>query len=183
MDRILHYGYGKTTMAEIASDCSMSAGNIYRFFKSKIDIAEAMARKINVEVFQTYAELARDEDRSSLERLKEFFIYRMERTFELLEKDDKILEVAEVLGEERPTFANEQLAQERIYLSEILNQGVAMGELKLEKDANFTAEMLQVAFMKFGYPQLWSHLSLEKLHREITGVMDIICAALRSKSQ
>ena len=42
MDRIKHYGYGKTTMAEIARDCDMSAGNIYRFFASKIDIAEAI---------------------------------------------------------------------------------------------------------------------------------------------
>ena len=41
--RIMHYGYAKTTMAEIARDCCMSAGNIYRFFASKIDIAEAMA--------------------------------------------------------------------------------------------------------------------------------------------
>ena len=27
-DRILHYGYNKTTMSEIAADCGMSAGNI-----------------------------------------------------------------------------------------------------------------------------------------------------------
>ena len=45
MNRIKHYGYGKTTMAEIAADCDMSPGNIYRFFEAKIDIAEAMARK------------------------------------------------------------------------------------------------------------------------------------------
>ena len=45
MARIKHYGYGKTTMAEIASDCCMSPGNIYRFFEAKIDIAEAMARQ------------------------------------------------------------------------------------------------------------------------------------------
>ncbi|GAV21360.1 bacterial regulatory proteins, TetR family [Mariprofundus micogutta] len=29
--RFSHYGYGKTTMAEIASDCQMSVGNLYRF--------------------------------------------------------------------------------------------------------------------------------------------------------
>ena len=32
-------------MAEIAADCRMSPGNIYRFFEAKIDIAEAMARQ------------------------------------------------------------------------------------------------------------------------------------------
>lgn len=180
MDRILHYGYGKTTMAEIAKDCSMSAGNIYRFFKSKLDIAEAMARKINSDVFQTFAEISRDSDRPALDRLKEFFVFRMERTFELLEKDAKVLEVAEVLSHERPQFANEELAQERIYLGQILQQGVDSGEIELCcEDINTTAEMIQVACMKFGYPQLWSHLTLDKLHRELDGVMQLMFAALR----
>lgn len=179
MDRILHYGYGKTTMAEIAKDCSMSAGNIYRFFKSKLDIAEAMARKINSDVFQTFSELSRDTSKPASQRLHEFFVFRMERTYELLEKDAKVLEVAEVLSEERPQFANEELAQERIYLAQILQQGVESGEFKTTEDYNTLAEMLQVAFMKFGYPQLWSQLTLEKLRRELDGVMDLMLAALR----
>ena len=41
--RFSHFGYGKTTMAEIAADCSMSPGNLYRFFPGKLDIAEAIA--------------------------------------------------------------------------------------------------------------------------------------------
>ena len=40
--RILHYGYAKTTMAEIAADCKMSAGNLYRYFPSKADIIRAV---------------------------------------------------------------------------------------------------------------------------------------------
>ena len=58
-NRIKHYGYGKTTMSEIAGDCGMSAGNIYRFFASKLDIAEAMARQFNSDLYQTYSEIAR----------------------------------------------------------------------------------------------------------------------------
>ena len=182
MDRILHYGYGKTTMAEIAADCSMSAGNIYRFFKSKLDIAEAMARTINADVFQTFAEFARDAKRPALLRLREFFMYRLERTYGLLEKDAKVLEVAEVLGHERPEFANEELAQERIYLVQIINQGVEKGEIEINADPAFVAEMLQTALMKFGYPQLWSSLNLEKLKREFNGVFDLLERSLLAKA-
>mgnify|MGYP006198667153 CR=1 FL=1 len=39
-DSVRDVGVRRTTMAEIAADCGMSAGNIYRFFPSKIDIAE-----------------------------------------------------------------------------------------------------------------------------------------------
>ena len=42
--RFMHYGYTKTTMAELASDCEMSPGNLYRYFPGKLDIAEAICR-------------------------------------------------------------------------------------------------------------------------------------------
>ena len=180
MERILHYGYAKTTMAEIASDCDMSAGNIYRFFSSKLDIAEAMARKKSALIFQAFAEISRRDGESAIERINEFFTRRLQKTFETLEKNQKILEVAEVLGRERPEFVNEQLAQERVYIARILEQGVERGELRPLEDSSFTAEMLQTALMKFEYPQLFSRLSLKKLEREFHGVMELLRLALQN---
>src|SRR5262249_10860338 len=43
--RFTHYGYSKTTMAEVASDCNMSSGNLYRYFPGKLDIAEEIGRE------------------------------------------------------------------------------------------------------------------------------------------
>ena len=68
VERILHYGYSKTTMAEIARDCNMSAGNIYRFFASKLDIAEAMAHKFNEEAYLTFSQIAERKDSASNRR-------------------------------------------------------------------------------------------------------------------
>jgi len=177
MDRIMHYGYGKTTMAEIARDCGMSAGNIYRFFASKIDIAEAMARKLNTEIAAKNAALVRGQG-SAIEKMRRFHHTALTSTFEKLDKDAKILEVAEVLSSERPTFANEEMAQERVYLVQILEQGIADGDFAPMENPNFIAEMMQSATMKFRYPQLFSRLTLPKLERELDGVMDIILAGL-----
>lgn len=177
MDRIKHYGYAKTTMAEIARDCDMSAGNIYRFFASKIDIAEAMARKLNMEINAQNAALARGAG-SAIEKMRRFHHTAFTTTFEKLDNDAKILEVAEVLSHERPTFANEEMAQERVYLVQILEQGIADGDFAPMENPNFIAEMMQSATMKFRYPQLWSRLTLPKLERELEGVMDIILAGL-----
>ena len=179
MARILHYGYAKTTMSEIARDCDMSAGNIYRFFASKLDIAEAMARKFNGEIYQEYARIAR-QDLPAAERLHMFFTYGMEHTFEKLDSDDKLLEVAEVLSENRPLMMNEELAQERIHLVHILEDGVLRGEFAPMEDPSFVAEMVQVAIMKFRYPQLFSRLTLPKLQRELDGVAMLLLAALRA---
>lgn len=177
MDRIMHYGYAKTTMAEIARDCGMSAGNIYRFFASKLDIAEAMARKLNMEISAENAALVRDKG-SAPDKLRRFHHGALKKTFEKLDSDAKILEVAEVLAHERPTFANEEFAQERVYLVQILEQGISAGDFAPMENPNFIAEMMQAATMKFRYPQLWSRLTLPKLQRELDGVMDIVLAGL-----
>lgn len=177
MARIKHYGYGKTTMSEIARDCGMSAGNIYRFFASKLDIAEAMARQFNLEIYQEFASIARSEATAAA-RLKGIFIYGMESTFAKLDNDEKILEVAEVLTENRPLFANEEMAAERIYIVNVLEDGVKLGEFAPMDDPAYVAEMIQTATMKFRYPQLFSRLTLPKLRRELDGVMALILAGL-----
>ncbi len=175
--RIMHYGYAKTTMAEIARDCDMSAGNIYRFFASKLDIAEAMARKFHGETFELFAALTRKKTPAPL-RLREFFLTDMERIYHAIEEKAKILEVAEVLSHERPLMFNEQLAQERVYLTRIIQDGIDAGDFRPLANIEETAEFMQSALMKFRFPQLFSKLTLPKLRRELDGVMDILLAGL-----
>jgi len=181
MARIKHYGYSKTTMAEIAADCDMSPGNIYRFFEAKIDIAEAMARKHYEEHRASLAAIARKKDWSADKRLRELFLVRLRDSYCLLEQSDKILELAEVLHRERPLFANEQLALERVFLTALLEEGAAAG-IFADSDHAFDAEMIQAATMKFGVPQLFSQLTLPKLERELTGVLDLLLKGLYLRS-
>src|SRR5262249_50713287 len=130
MNRIKHYGYGKTTMAEIAADCDMSPGNIYRFFEAKIDIAEAMARDHYAEMQSQLAAVARKKDWSADKRLREIFRKRMRDNFEISEPSAKLLEVAEVPAHDRPLFMNELTAQERVIITAVIEEGVAAGLFK-----------------------------------------------------
>lgn len=182
MTRIKHYGYGKTTMAEIAADCGMSPGNIYRFFEAKIDIAEAMARRHYSEIQLESAALARRKDMKPDERLREIFFKRMRDNYILFHENAKILEVAEVLGRERPMFSNEQLAHDRVFLSALLEEGADEG-LFTSGDYEFIAEMLQSATVKFSIPQLFSQLTLPKLERELAGVLDLLLNGLYARPE
>lgn len=182
ISRIKHYGYGKTTMAEIAADCDMSPGNIYRFFEAKIDIAEAMARKHYAAEQADLAAIARKKDWPADRRLREIFFKRLRDSFCMFEENAKIIEVAEVLHRERPLFANEQLALERVFLSALLEEGEAAGLFR-PGDHAFTAEMMQTATMKFSVPQLFSKLALPKLERELDGVLNLILNGLYTDPQ
>jgi AcrR family transcriptional regulator len=172
-ERIMHYGYAKTTMAEIAADCGMSAGNIYRFFESKADIAEAMARQHYTHQHAEMAQLSRRADLPPDHRIKAMFFKRMHDNFAMFADNAKILDVADVLKKERPIFMNEQLAQERVYLAAVLEEGAREGLFR-DGDHGFMAEMMQAATVKFSIPQMFSKLTLPKLERELDGVLDLL---------
>jgi AcrR family transcriptional regulator len=180
-ERILHYGYGKTTMSEIAADCGMSAGNIYRFFPSKIDIAEAMTRQFAAESLITYQAIMRDPHRSAFQKLQDFFTFRLERTYNMFDRNPKLIELAHIMAQERPAFIAEELMQERLLIESILAEGVEKGDFAPIESTAFTAEITQCATMKFRFPQFWSRLSLKELRHEIDGLMLLVLNGLSSR--
>ncbi|MBL8781296.1 MAG: TetR/AcrR family transcriptional regulator [Alphaproteobacteria bacterium] len=175
--RFVHYGYAKTTMAEIAADCSMSPGNLYRYFPGKLDIAEAIAGEAGEQAIAKLRDVLKRPGRSAKERLRDFMFADMRLTYEQLEYDKQVYEMARVVMMDRPQFANRILALHRALLSEILAAGNASGEFAIE-DVVFTAEMIQSATMKFRYPQLHSKLPYEKLERELEGVVHLVLNGL-----
>lgn len=180
--RFVHYGYAKTTMAEIAADLNMSPGNLYRYFPGKIDIAEAIADEAAEETHVVLREVARQPGVSARDKLKAYMHKEMEMTFAKLDSDPRIYEMAQFIKKERPHHVNSQLAEERHILGEVLRAGVASGEFAIA-DVEFAAEMFQAATLKFRYPQLWTVLPLEKLKRELDGVMSLLIDGLTPRAK
>jgi AcrR family transcriptional regulator len=180
-ERILHYGYNKTTMTEIAADCGMSAGNIYRFYPSKIDIAEAMTRRFSAESHAVYADIIKDAARSPSRKLSDFFNYRLERTFRLFEQNPKLMELAEIMGRERPEYLAEERAQERKQIEKILDEGLKSGDFAFSHDLAIAADLVQCAMMKFRFPHLWTTEQLDSLKVEAEGVLGLIFTGLSAR--
>ena len=176
--RFSHFGYGKTTMAEIATDCGMSPGNLYRFFPGKLDIAEAIASEDFEAHLAQARKIALAQGRSAPERLRDLLFAELRRTYHKLEKDPRVLEMATQIGHERPQFINWMLANERKILVELMEEAERRGEMLPPGDKEETAEMIQSATMKFRYPQLWSKLTLPKLERELDGVLNLMFEGL-----
>jgi AcrR family transcriptional regulator len=181
--RFSHFGYAKTTMAEVAADCSMSPGNLYRFFPGKLDIAECISTQDYEKHLVALREIAVATGRSAADRLRDFLFAELRRTYHKLESDPRAYEMATVIKHERPEYANWMLANERRILVELFEDAERGGEYYIE-DKEITAEMIQSATMKFRYPQLWSKLTLPKLERELDGVLNLIIRGLpRARSE
>jgi AcrR family transcriptional regulator len=175
--RFSHFGYAKTTMAEVAADCSMSPGNLYRFFPGKLDIAECIATEDYQRHLASLRQLAMAPDRSARARLRDLLFEELRRTYHKLERDPRAYEMATVIAHERPQYANWMLANERKIFVELFNDAEGNGEFVIA-DKETTAEMIQAATMKFRYPQLWSKLTLPKLERELDGVIKLLIDGL-----
>ena len=177
--RFTHYGYTKTTMAELAADCEMSPGNLYRYFPGKLDIAEAICREASMQTADDLARILTMPGRTASQRLHDFLFMDLRETFHKLEEDTRIVEMAQIVTAERPEFHNEGLKREREVLARIIELGNASGEFEIS-DPEFAAEMIQAATLKFSYPQLFTRLPLEKLERELEGVYQIVVAGLKA---
>jgi AcrR family transcriptional regulator len=176
--RFSHFGYGKTIMAEIATDCGMSPGNLYRFFPGKLDIAEAIASE-DYEAHLAHArKIALAPGRTAQERLRDLLFAELRRTYQKLEKDPRVLEMATQIGHERPQFINWMLANERKILVELMEEAERRNEMLPPGNKEEIAEMIQSATMKFRYPQLWSKLTLPQLERELNGVLNLMFEGL-----
>lgn len=175
--RFTHFGYAKTTMADLACDCDMSPGNLYRYFPGKLDIAEEICREASIQTADALARILETPERSAAERLRDFLFEDLRTTYHTLEEDPRIVEMAQIVTHERPHFHNEGLKREREALKRILEMGNETGEFDVE-EPDFTAEMIQAATLKFSYPQLFTRLSLERLERELDGVYRLFVKGL-----
>lgn len=179
--RFKHYGYSKTSMAEIAADLQMSPGNLYRYFPGKIDIALAIAQDHNDTQFEDLKKIAERPGVPVIERLRDFFYADMVQTYQMIERDPRTFELAQIIKTERPNWVNTHLARERELIVAMLREGVEDGIFDIA-DIAFSAEMLQSAMMKFRYPQLWSNLKLPALEREFDGVTSLLLFGLAGRT-
>ncbi len=174
--RFLHYGYGKTTMSEIAGDCNMSPGNLYRYFPSKLDIAEAFVRRLRAEHL---GELRAATDGSGLsisERLRAYFRTKLKLAYDRFHERPKAYELSQEILKERVSFATEWEAAEARIIEEILDRGAAAGDIALPARGR-AARLLQDVFFRFTTSAIFFEGDYDSLAGELDEVMDLVLDA------
>ena len=171
--RFLHYGYGKTTMSEIAQDCNMSTGNLYRYFPSKLDIAEMFVRVLRREQVAKLRAVADDQTLNPADKLRSFFLRKFKLAYERFHDKPKAYELSSELLTSRPKVGIEWENAEGRVLAEILIEGDASGAFAVENPAE-TAKILQDAGYRFTSPAVFHEGDFDELAAELNGVIDLI---------
>lgn len=181
-DRIKHFGYAKTTMAEIAADLRMSAGNLYRFFASKLDIAEALARTQRIKELEELAEIVQRSNLSAREKLLMLLKHNVSATHKLVREEPRVVEIADIIARERPEFLGQRLREEREFIVSILRDGIRDGEFYPSEDVEFLSECVQSALSKYRSPLVMANMELEALNRQMDGVLELLLKGLNRRS-
>src|ERR1700722_15041163 len=71
--RFKYYGFTKTTIVDIADACAMSHANVYRFFRNKTEIVDAIAVNWLVKIERVCADVAARPDPAT-QRLVDFVV-------------------------------------------------------------------------------------------------------------
>ncbi len=180
--RFAENGYCKTGMAKIASDAGMSAGNLYRYFASKLDIAEALCREACTGIYDQLSVGAKDTGEPAAKRLWDFVQGELRLSYQRLDELPRLVEMAEDLIARRPQVKEAQLRMSRSLLVEILAQGIASNEFQIN-DVLATARAIQTGTTKYRYPQLFSKQPLSVLEDELDGLMDLLLNGISSQNE
>ena len=175
--RFSHYGYGKTTMAEIARDCDMSVGNLYRFYKNKEEIAVAGSRTCLADKAETAEQAAGQED-SAWAALNVYFIARLRHLHAFVGETPHMHELVQLISGKHKDVLQHFEDRAKTSIASILEKGVASGEFR-SCDITAVAADLYYATNKYNMPMCMA-APIEQLEAELSSLLQLIFHGLKA---
>lgn len=167
-----HYGYGKTTVSDLAREIGFSKAYIYRFFESKQAIGEAICGECVSGLYDQVRE-AVDQGGDATDKLRRFARTTTTATVELLFTDRKLYEIAAHASSENWEVVRAYVERLQNLLEEILKEGRENGEFERKTPLDETRRSIFYALMPFIDP-VFLERSLDLLpdaQNEVTGLV------------
>jgi AcrR family transcriptional regulator len=168
---IRHYGYGKTTIADIAAEAGVGKGTVYLYFRSKEEIMLAL-------VDLTGERISRDLERiaagpgSAAARLQESLLHRVMTIRDLVHRYPH---GEDVISSIKPAIVGRierHLRRQGEILEGLLREGIASGEMAVA-DPGAVAQLLAGLFelLTPPYYRFPSRGGLERFARQLTELL------------
>jgi AcrR family transcriptional regulator len=164
LERFRGFGYGKTTMAEIAGDCGMTAGNLYRYFDNKRDIAADLAATCLAERETELSAIIAGAGQDPAAALESFLLALLEHTHRQWSTMPRFSELVDSICESCPELVNAHRAALAGQLARLVEQGNAGGRFSVD-DPAAAAEAILAAATLFTVPHFMSLRSLDEHQR------------------
>lgn len=182
MARFTRYGYNKTTMAEIARDCDMSAANLYRYFQHKLAIGEFLACNALDEKLALMEGIIQQSGRSAGDRLQDLVLAVLDYTHRQWSAMPHINELVTAICAERREIVEHYRQREQALLIALIEDGQQHGEFALASPAQ-AATALATAMVLFAHPLLMPLQPLPELRDRAQAVVQLMLSGLRTRNK
>ena len=177
-ERFRGFGYGKTTMAEIAEDVNMSAANLYRYFHNKQDIAAECAGQCMADLDTMLDKVVNLPNLNSEQRLHMYVQTAMRYNFEMMHDVPRLNELIENITSNYPQVIHDKNEKSERQIASILQQGADEGEFEIA-DIKIAASAVSKATVLFSNPFFMQIYSIEEFEKMAVNVVSLIINGLR----
>jgi AcrR family transcriptional regulator len=151
-----HYGYGKTTVSDLAKAIGFSKAYIYKFFDSKQAIGEAICANC-LAVIMDAAKKAVSGDDSATEKFRRLFKSLMASSLELFFADRKLYDISAFSSIERwQTTIDHEIRMHEL-LRGVIQEGRNKGEFERKTPIDEVCRAIMFAMQPFINPVMLQH--------------------------
>ncbi len=179
-ERFGRYGFGKTTMAEIAKDCDMSAGNLYRYYPNKKEIAADCAARCMRNAEDLWREILKQPGLPPSMRLTAIVLEKLHYLHQQFSDHPPLFELVMYISGERGDLVSSHMEVLQSLVAEILSEGNRAGDFYVA-DVLGTARAFLAATMKFIAPHFMGTFELEELENEAREVVQLLVLGLAKR--
>ena len=172
------YGYGKTTVADIARECGMSPANVYRFFESKAAVNEAITEVLLEEV-EARAQAIAGEQRPVADRLRKILLEMHGFALERYLNESSVHELCAKAMDEQWGVIEAHIQRTRALTRSLIEEGMRNGEFA-KRDLNSAAACVHNAMMPFCHPQVVAENFSKDQKRQAALMGEFLVAALKA---
>ncbi|CAH0242544.1 AcrR family transcriptional regulator [Pseudomonas frederiksbergensis] len=148
------YGYGKTTVSDLARAIGFSKAYIYKFFDSKQAIGEAICANCLAEIVAAVKQAINVEDLSPTERFRRLVKTVVATGVNLFFNDRKLYDIAAFAASESWPSTQAYDAQIKRFVLQIVREGREIGEFERKTPLDETVEAIHLALRPFVNPLL-----------------------------
>lgn len=148
------YGYGKTTVSDLAKAIGFSKAYIYKFFDSKQAIGEAICANCLAEIVATVEQAINVEGLSPTERFRRLVKTVIATGVNLFFNDRKLYDIAAFAASESWHSTQAYDAQIKRFVLEIVRDGREIGEFERKTPLDETVKAIHLALRPFVNPLL-----------------------------
>lgn len=174
------YGFQKTTLADIARDCNMSAANIYRFYEGKDEIMAEIANNVFRDVEEKLREVLRNSGMSASKKLETFIVENLRHLDMICNCHVKIDEALEYIKRKKPDLFQRHIEAKRSLIAEILDEGNRTKEFEV-KDIIGTAGLILNATILCKCQWVDSRPLIEEVEHAAMSIVRLMVSGLKKQ--